>query len=350
MSTSNPAQTTVHRGFASTGPMPMSSNRMNSPCTPNISQFTVPPTHFLPHGYVTSSSSLDEGLPHRGQAVTQGQPSVSTSNYLSSPSNYPQINVAVPEMICNTMPWENINTLSYSGPVGTPDDSTQVTSPVTMCPPHAYPAPDPYHNSNGPPNTSYYHTMQGSTASWLSAVPTMGNNSQSSYSPSMQSSHIRTPDGSQQQWRSSANYYAPQADVLRSQPDVPTTFTSPPGRSRGDHVNHPSYWLLPQLFHGEGPHEGSMRNSSRSHTQESRTCCWLSEDNVPCGFEGPIDVLKAHFINNHLTGPQDAQFECLWDRRHYSRRGQPGVRTMRRDSMWRHVLEKHLHVKYRKKP
>jgi hypothetical protein len=40
---------------------------------------------------------------------------------------------------------------------------------------------------------------------------------------------------------------------------------------------------------------------------------------------------------------------CLWKGCRYSRRGKPEVRTMRRDSAWRHVLEKHLNVKCRKK-
>ncbi|OAX34923.1 hypothetical protein K503DRAFT_409839 [Rhizopogon vinicolor AM-OR11-026] len=335
----HPAHTTIHRGLVSTGSMPMSFNRMNSPCALNISQFAVPPTHFPPHDYVTSSSPLEEGLSYHGQAVTQGQSSASTSNYhLSSPSSYHQINAAVPEMAENTR-----NTFSYSAPAGTPHDSTQVASPVTMWPTHACSAPDPYHNTSSLRNASYDDPTQTSTASWLYGVPAMGNHSQLPYSPSMQSSDIRIPHGPQQQWQGTS-YYPPPTDYLPSQPNLPMTFKSQPGINRGDHANSPSC-PLPQSrqHHGEGPHQGS-HNSSRSHTQESRPCRWLG-----CVFEGSIDALKTHLINSHLNGPQDAQIECLWDGCDYFRRGKPGVRTMRRDSAWRHVLEIHLGVKYRKK-
>ncbi|OJA16674.1 hypothetical protein AZE42_12144 [Rhizopogon vesiculosus] len=290
----------------------------NSPHTQNMNEFYVSPTpRFAPNGHITSSSPVEGNLPYRGQAIAQGQSSTSTLNYhLPPPYEYPQINAAVPEMVGNAMRLQNIS--PYSAPAGTPDDSTQVASPATIWPPHAYSAPDPYHNSSSLRNASYYNPTQANTASWFYGVPAMGNDSQLSYSPRMQSSNIRTPDGSQQQWQSSASYYPPQADVLRSQPDMPTTSTSAPGRSHG------------------------------SHTQESRPCRWL-ENNVLCVFEGSMDALKAHFVNSHLTGPQDAQITCLWDGCHYSRRGKPEVHTMRRDSTWRHALEKHLHIKYRKK-
>ncbi|OAX34927.1 hypothetical protein K503DRAFT_410139 [Rhizopogon vinicolor AM-OR11-026] len=321
--------------------MPRSFNRVNSPHIQNINQFAVAPTpSFPPHGYITSSSPVEGNLPYRGQAVTQGQSSASTLNYpLSSPSNYLQINAAVPAMA------EHANAFSYSAPAGTPDNGTQVTSSVTMWPPHAYPAPDPCHNSNDLRNALYYNPTEASTASRPYDIPAMGNNSRLPFSPQMQSSNTRTPDGLQQ---SSASYY-PGADVFRSQPNVPTTSTSQPGRSHGNHLNHPSYQPPLRSFHGENPHEGSMHNSSRSHTQQSRTCCWLHENNVLCGFEGSMDALKAHFVNSHLSGPQDAQITCLWNPCHYSRRGKPEIHTMRRDSAWRHVLEKHLLVKYRKK-
>ncbi|OJA12154.1 hypothetical protein AZE42_10543 [Rhizopogon vesiculosus] len=311
-----PTQTTVHHALESAGPMPRSFNRVNSPHTQNINQFSVVPTSsFTSHGYITSSSSVEGILPYRGVAVTQGQSSTSTLNYhLPSPNDYAQINAAVPEIAGNAMRLQN--TISYSAPAGTPDENTQVgvASPGIIWSPHVYSALNPYHNSNGLHNALYNDLTQASTASWPYGVPAMGNDSQLSYSPPMQSSNTRTPHDSQQQWHSSASY-PPQADVLRSQPDVPTTSTSPPGRGRGDHVNHPS-----------------------------RSCRWLG-----CVFEGSIDELKRHFTNSHLTGPQDARITCLWDGCHYSRRGRPEVDTMRRDSVWRHVLEKHLDVKYRKK-
>ncbi|OJA09598.1 hypothetical protein AZE42_10952 [Rhizopogon vesiculosus] len=446
MSTSHPAQTTVRRGLASTGPMPMNFNRVNSPHTPNISQFTVPPTHFLPHSYATSSSQLEEGLPYRGQAVTQGQSLASTLSYhLSSPSNYPQTNAAVAEMAGNAMRLENTNPSSYFAPAGTPYDSTQVASPMTMSPSHAYSAPNLHHNSGSLRNTPYYDPTQANTTSWV-YVPAMGSSSQLSYSPPMLSSNICTPDGSQQQWQSSASYYPPRADVLRSQPDVLTTSMSPTGRRvnatapemAGNAMRlentKTSYFApagtpddstqvaspvtmspscaysAPNLHHNSSslrntsyydptqvstaswvyvpamgnnsqlsdsppmqssnvrtPHGSQQRadvlhsqpdvpttptsppgrsrgDPSRSHTHASRPCQWLG-----CVFEGSINELKAHFISNHLTGPQGAPVECLWDGCHYFRRGQPGVRTMRRDSTWRHILEIHLRVKYRKK-
>ena len=75
------------------------------------------------------------------------------------------------------------------------------------------------------------------------------------------------------------------------------------------------------------------------------SCRWLLGGNVPCGFEGSWDAMKQH-VTSHFSGPRDARIPCHWEGCRDSRRGKPEVRTMRRESVWRHIRELHLHVKY----
>jgi hypothetical protein len=178
-----------------------------------------------------------------------------------------------------------------------------------------------------------------------------------------QSSNNYTPHyDSRSQWQNPANFYpSPAGPGFRSgpgQPWSPVAHEPRLGMSRGDQPSHPPVPTKPcqDLPHGESHRQGTLHgHTSLSHThthtqpeEYSIPCCWRHDDNVPCKFQGSKDALKAHILD-HLPSPQDARIICCWEQCGYSRRGQPAVSTMRRDSMWRHILEKHLHVKFRKK-
>jgi hypothetical protein len=63
---------------------------------------------------------------------------------------------------------------------------------------------------------------------------------------------------------------------------------------------------------------------------------------MTCTFEGPLEAFKTHFRHSHLEGAQDAPHECRWQGCKYRKRNNAAIRVMRRDSMFRHVLEKHF--------
>jgi len=80
------------------------------------------------------------------------------------------------------------------------------------------------------------------------------------------------------------------------------------------------------------------------HGKALISCLWLL-NGAPCGFTGSLDRLKTHCASSHFAGRRDMQFKCQWEGCHYHKRDDPTVNVMRRDSMWRHVLEVHLGVK-----
>lgn len=127
------------------------------------------------------------------------------------------------------------------------------------------------------------------------------------------------------------------APGLRSQPNLPNYHSQFPAQV---HQDQP---------HGDGPYQSSLHDPSTPTREEhSFSCGWVDGKNGPCGFKGSRDAFKAHFLNVHLTGPQDGQIVCLWKGCSYIKRGKPEVHTMRRDSAWRHTREIHLGDKYRR--
>lgn len=76
------------------------------------------------------------------------------------------------------------------------------------------------------------------------------------------------------------------------------------------------------------------------------TCKWLHSETLQiCGFLGSLDALKAHHRTHLHDGPPNEQIECQWDRCSYTRRSNCRVRSMRRDTIWRHTCEVHLGMK-----
>jgi hypothetical protein len=128
--------------------------------------------------------------------------------------------------------------------------------------------------------------------------------------------------------------------------------------SHGNHPPHPPVPTQPcQDLALDGNHrQGTLHgHTSPSHTHTHAQpeeylipCCWRHDDNVPCKFRGSKGALKVHILD-HLPGPQGADIICRWEGCDYFKRSQPTVNTMRRDSVWRHTLERHLNVKCRKK-
>lgn len=93
-------------------------------------------------------------------------------------------------------------------------------------------------------------------------------------------------------------------------------------------------------------HNSQRRRGSTSETPHSLSttfsCCWLIGENTTCQFEGPLAEFKAHFRGSHLSGSQGAENVCCWRGCGYRKRNNAAVRSMRRDSVWRHVWETHL--------
>jgi hypothetical protein len=107
------------------------------------------------------------------------------------------------------------------------------------------------------------------------------------------------------------------------------------------------------------PHRNSLSRPSakrrrKVHTQETYpspstefSCAWLDEDNALCGVKGSLNYFKGHFMSSHLSGAQSALGRCHWQGCQYQNRTDSTLRKMRRDSMWRHVRERHLKIKRR---
>lgn len=74
-------------------------------------------------------------------------------------------------------------------------------------------------------------------------------------------------------------------------------------------------------------------------------CGWVCED-IPCTFAtGNLQDFRAHCGTSHFAGPKEVPIACEWQNCNYTKRGDPTVRVMRRDSIWRHTCEKHLFMK-----
>ncbi|KAG2756831.1 hypothetical protein P692DRAFT_20825286 [Suillus brevipes Sb2] len=74
------------------------------------------------------------------------------------------------------------------------------------------------------------------------------------------------------------------------------------------------------------------------------TCGWRLPDDTlrVCGFRGALGALKAHHKTHFNAGPSNQQVECQWNGCDYKRRSDSTVSSMRRDCIWRHILEVHL--------
>ncbi|KAG2048039.1 hypothetical protein BDR06DRAFT_999895 [Suillus hirtellus] len=74
-------------------------------------------------------------------------------------------------------------------------------------------------------------------------------------------------------------------------------------------------------------------------------CGWVCEG-VLCTFATEnLQDFRAHCGASHFAGPKEAPIACEWQNCHYTKRGDPTVHVMRRDSIWRHTCEKHLFMK-----
>ncbi|KAG2049260.1 hypothetical protein BDR06DRAFT_961804 [Suillus hirtellus] len=85
------------------------------------------------------------------------------------------------------------------------------------------------------------------------------------------------------------------------------------------------------------------RRNSHSHQTGTRTasCHWLVGDNMTCGFEGPLDALRTHIVGCHLQVSRgEARVLCHWQ-------GCGSARSIRRDSLLRHIREVHLGTRFR---
>ncbi|KAG1726269.1 uncharacterized protein EDB91DRAFT_1166498 [Suillus paluster] len=102
--------------------------------------------------------------------------------------------------------------------------------------------------------------------------------------------------------------------------------------------------IKPALHISDQPHSIPLHSPPSSPSLLS--CRWLRDD-TPCGFTGTLEALKVHCKISHFAGPPNAQIECRWEACYYHKRGDPTVRGIRRDCMWRHTSEVHLGMRRR---
>ncbi|KAG1804114.1 uncharacterized protein BJ212DRAFT_944477 [Suillus subaureus] len=150
--------------------------------------------------------------------------------------------------------------------------------------------------------------------------------------------------------------FAPPGSYLKSSHDFGTQHNSqpagPPYQPAPFMVPSPPIYPRPDPPHRNSLSRPSSGRRRKPHTQETQPsplfCDWLNEDNKPCGFAGLPDDLNEHFTSSHLlSGAQNALGRCRWRGCQYRKRTDPNVHDMRRDSMSRHVREKHLKIKRR---
>ncbi|KAG1774601.1 hypothetical protein EV702DRAFT_1200181 [Suillus placidus] len=148
------------------------------------------------------------------------------------------------------------------------------------------------------------------------------------------------------QWQTHAN---PQPGPLRLpfMPMIPPPsavessrfmFVMQPQASHGEQIGYPS---------NQPPINQPYPFPLHSHPSSPLLSCrWLNDDVVtPCGFTGTLEALKLHCKTIHFTGSKIAQIECHWEGCDYYKHGDPTVRVMRRDCIWRHTCEIHLRLK-----
>jgi hypothetical protein len=246
------------------------------------------------------------------------------------------------------------------------------------------------------PGSSYsnlvHNTAQEGVGAWYSDTPVREENPPSPYMPPMQdsdgftpyptqyasantdassssyyepSSYRREPSahypetyhGSWQQWKDptirdpqAAGSNLPEPPVPSMEPSTSAAVSSHSRIDHGNGLSNPSYRPPSTQPHQE-PHRRKSRsrqnswNRRRSHPYSPSTsfsCGWLLGENTTCTFEGPLEAFKTHFRQSHLEGAQDALHECRWQGCKYRKRTNAAIRVMRRDSMFRHVLEKHF--------
>ncbi|KAG2034426.1 hypothetical protein BDR03DRAFT_965259 [Suillus americanus] len=68
------------------------------------------------------------------------------------------------------------------------------------------------------------------------------------------------------------------------------------------------------------------------------SCDWLVGENTTCGFEGPWDALRMHFMS-HLPVVSNTPIKCHW---------QDCGLIMRRDNVTRHISQRHLRMRRRR--
>jgi hypothetical protein len=149
-------------------------------------------------------------------------------------------------------------------------------------------------------------------------------------------------------------YVSPNQDLTPAH-GVETLYGSqsagPPYQPAPPMAHSPPFYPRPDLPHRNSLSRPSCRRRRKSHTQEPQpspsptySCYWVKEDNTFCGHKGSEIKLRKHF-RTHLSGPQNALIKCRWLGCQYKKRTDSTVNTIRRDSMWRHVRERHLKIK-----
>ncbi|KAG1731828.1 uncharacterized protein EDB91DRAFT_708161 [Suillus paluster] len=203
-----------------------------------------------------------------------------------------------------------------------PPTSLDIISPGSMTPKHEFAEQMINHLSgswHNPPtldsSTQHYDPVFRVTSVGHSGAPAIGGN-----------------------YFTSSSYTGPYNDIL-----YPSHFmmSPPPAAESSQFISAPQptdqpYYNLIPLQHHPSPPLPLM------------PCGWLSEDK-PCGFTGTLEEFKVHGKTRHFSAPGDAHIECLWDGCTYHKRGDPTVRAMRRDCIWRHTCEAHLGLKRLKK-
>jgi hypothetical protein len=237
-----------------------------------------------------------------------------------------------------------------------------------------------------------HNAAQGGVGAWYSSTPVTEENPPSPYMPPMQdsdgftpyptqyasantdassssyyepSSYRREPSayypeayhGSWQQWKDpticdpqAAGSNLPELPVLSMEPSTSAAVFSHSRIDHGNGLSNPSYRPPSTQPHQE-PHRRKSRSRQnsrhrrRSHPYSPSTsfsCGWLLGENMTCTFEGPLEAFGTHLRHSHLKGTQDALHECCWQGCKYRKRSNAAIRVMRRDSMFRHILEKHF--------
>ncbi|KAG0699476.1 hypothetical protein DFH29DRAFT_1001991 [Suillus ampliporus] len=332
-------------------------------------------------GYM-EPSGLSGGPPYRRQpeAATTTQWQYCPSPSFSTHENYTQVNTVT--VSDNTV---NVVIPMMSGNASRSQNT--YTHPPTANVLQSRSYGNPFQNPQSFHGAQYHHPVQGGVGVGLSGSPATGINPPPSCSPPMQylngyphypqyyMPNTDVPSSSyaessthdfeayhglhRQQWHNYAMCYPQPAagpSVLRH-PTVPspsTTANSQPYTSRGGEMGCPSSLPPPIQPHQDPPRSNprprqSSRRHRRSHTQDyastTFTCEWDLGNNTSCGFEGALNAFKTHFTTSHLSGAQDAPIKCQWQGCTYCKRGKSDVRVMRRDCLWRHVLETHLKMK-----
>ncbi|KAG1732913.1 uncharacterized protein EDB91DRAFT_1084643 [Suillus paluster] len=85
-------------------------------------------------------------------------------------------------------------------------------------------------------------------------------------------------------------------------------------------------------------------NQPESHLPDFLSVCGWSDDHGSCNNTVNVTRIGEHMLSCHFKSPlrADSRLECRW-------KGCQLRKPIRRDTMVRHIVEKHLGVKYRSK-